>query len=97
MRRALELQSFIEPGNNRIDGSLRAGPAPEDPDLIVRRIGDILWAGYCSPAYVEQYGAPASPTDLRNHQVIGASSMERLPLEHAITDQVRQFKAIRFQ
>ena len=27
----------------------------------------------------------------------GASSMERLPLEHAITDQVSQFKFIRFK
>jgi predicted TIM-barrel enzyme len=31
------------------------------------------------------------------HGFYGASSMERLPVELAITDQVRQFKAIRFQ
>jgi predicted TIM-barrel enzyme len=30
------------------------------------------------------------------HGFYGASSMERLPVEHAITDQVKQFKAIRF-
>jgi predicted TIM-barrel enzyme len=31
------------------------------------------------------------------HGFYGASSMERLPIETAITDQVRQFKAIRFR
>jgi predicted TIM-barrel enzyme len=31
------------------------------------------------------------------HGFYGASSMERLPVEHAITNQVREFKAIRFQ
>jgi predicted TIM-barrel enzyme len=31
------------------------------------------------------------------HGFYGASSMERLPLERAITDQVRQFKSIRFK
>jgi predicted TIM-barrel enzyme len=31
------------------------------------------------------------------HGFYGASSMERLPVERALTDQVRQFKAIRFQ
>jgi predicted TIM-barrel enzyme len=31
------------------------------------------------------------------HGFYGASSMERLPVEHAITDQVRQFKAVRFK
>jgi predicted TIM-barrel enzyme len=30
------------------------------------------------------------------HGFYGASSMERLPVEHAIADQVKQFKAIRF-
>jgi predicted TIM-barrel enzyme len=30
------------------------------------------------------------------HGFYGASSMERLPIERALTDQVRQFKAIRF-
>jgi predicted TIM-barrel enzyme len=31
------------------------------------------------------------------HGFYGASSMERLPVERAITEQVRQFKAVRFQ
>jgi predicted TIM-barrel enzyme len=31
------------------------------------------------------------------HGFYGASSMERLPVERAITDQVRQFKAVRFR
>jgi predicted TIM-barrel enzyme len=31
------------------------------------------------------------------HGFYGASSMERLPVERALTEQVRQFKAIRFQ
>lgn len=31
------------------------------------------------------------------HGFYGASSMERLPIERAITDQVKQFKAIRFK
>jgi predicted TIM-barrel enzyme len=31
------------------------------------------------------------------HGFYGASSMERLPVEKALADQVRQFKAIRFR
>lgn len=31
------------------------------------------------------------------HGFYGASSMERLPVEHAITSQVRQFKSVRFK
>jgi predicted TIM-barrel enzyme len=31
------------------------------------------------------------------HGFYGASSMERLPVEKALTEQVRQFKAIRFR
>jgi predicted TIM-barrel enzyme len=51
------------------------------------------------------HGGPiAMPEDARYvlsrtrgvHGFYGASSMERLPLEHSIADQVRQFKAIRF-
>jgi predicted TIM-barrel enzyme len=51
------------------------------------------------------HGGPiAMPEDARHvlsrtrgvHGFYGASSMERLPLEHSIADQVRQFKAIRF-
>jgi predicted TIM-barrel enzyme len=52
------------------------------------------------------HGGPiASPEDAQYvlartrgiHGFYGASSMERLPVERALTDQVRQFKAIRFQ
>ena len=61
------------------------------------------WGTEGKPALILVHGGPvAEPEDaefvLRNtrncHGFYGASSMERLPVELALTEQVRKFKAI---
>jgi DNA-binding transcriptional LysR family regulator len=65
-------ERFLDIAAGEADVALRAGPRPDDPSLVVRKVGDILWAGYCSPSYVEKNGAPAGFDDLDGHQLIGA-------------------------
>jgi predicted TIM-barrel enzyme len=70
----------------------------------VQQIADAA-RGVCEDVIVLCHGGPiAMPDDAQYvlsrtknvHGFYGASSMERLPVEIAITEQVRQFKAIRF-
>ena len=42
-----------------------------EPELVVRKIAVAGWTAYASPAYLERRGAPASPEDLRGHDVVG--------------------------
>lgn len=49
------------------------------PELIVRKVGDIGWSVYTSPAYVERKGLP-SLDDLRGHDIVGfADAAARSP------------------
>lgn len=41
-----------------------------DPDLIGRRIGSSGWALYAAPVYIDRKGTVASPSDLREHDLI---------------------------
>lgn len=54
------------------DVALRAGSRPADPDLIVRKIVAVEWAGFCSPGYAEARGRLAGTEDFARHAVIGA-------------------------
>ena len=62
------------------DVALRAAPRPDDPELVVRRLGEAAWAVYCSRDYARIHGAPADMTELRDHVVlvIGDPSGSRL-------------------
>ena len=54
------------------DIAFRAGPRPQDPGLIVRKVGEVVWQPCCSKEYAEQFGMPSSFEDLSRHRVIGA-------------------------
>jgi DNA-binding transcriptional LysR family regulator len=62
---------FLDVAAGQADVALRAGPRPTDPELVVRKIVDMVWSGYASPRYLEQHGMPAGYDDLAAHEVIG--------------------------
>lgn len=62
--------NLIEDG---IDCVLRVGPL-QDSGLIGRKIGDLALINVASPAYVQRYGAPVHPADLRAHHVVRYAS-----------------------
>jgi DNA-binding transcriptional LysR family regulator len=45
-----------------------------EPDLVSRKIARLGWALYAAPSYLERRGTPASPDDLRGHDIITAAS-----------------------
>ncbi|MDA0655897.1 MAG: LysR family transcriptional regulator [Proteobacteria bacterium] len=44
--------------------------APRQPDLIQRSLMPVHSHVYASPAYIEEHGAPLSPEDLDNHNLV---------------------------
>lgn len=44
---------------------------PTDETLVRRKIGDVSWSVYASRGYLERYGRPDDPGDLKGHLVIG--------------------------
>jgi molybdate transport repressor ModE-like protein len=44
---------------------------PKDEGLVRRKIADVSWAVYASRGYVERYGRPDNPDNLKGHLVIG--------------------------
>lgn len=67
----LATEDFLDVAAGDADIALRSGPRPEDPNLVVRKIQDIPWACYASPAYIAEHGAPATPADLAGHLIVG--------------------------
>ena len=51
------------------DVSVRISELP-DSSLVARRIGPCRHAVVAAPAYLERYGTPRTPDDLRNHNVL---------------------------
>ena len=53
------------------DAGIRyGGTVPED--MIAQRLSpDIRWVAAASPAYLERFGTPSTPQDLRDHRCIG--------------------------
>ena len=44
---------------------------PKDEALVRRKIADVSWSVYASRGYLERYGRPADPDNLKGHLVIG--------------------------
>lgn len=69
---ALELVSGARPVDlerGEADLAIRIGPVA-DPELVARKVGDVGWSVYASPAYLK--GRPrVDLDDLRGHDVIG--------------------------
>lgn len=44
---------------------------PKDEALVRRKVADVSWSVYASRGYLERYGRPADPANLKGHLVIG--------------------------
>ena len=43
----------------------------QDESLVGKKIADVTWGIYATPAYVKRYGAPKSAQDIDAHSVVG--------------------------
>ncbi|MEO1353376.1 MAG: LysR family transcriptional regulator [Cyanobacteria bacterium J06635_15] len=68
---------LIEEG---FDVGIRGGGANPDSSLAMHRICEFTRVVCASPAYLEQYGEPLSPDDLKHHQCV-IYSLARSPYE----------------
>lgn len=60
------------------DVSIRIRPAMPDAALVARRIGTMRQRIFAAPAYLDRVGAPRTPQDIADHQVIGFLLAEHL-------------------
>ena len=77
-----------------LDDSVRDVQAIADAARGVR--GDVIVLCHGGPIAMPEDAQFVLQRTQNVHGFYGASSMERLPVETALTDQVRAFKAIRF-
>jgi DNA-binding transcriptional LysR family regulator len=63
--------NLVEEG---IDVAVRIGQLP-DSNLVARRVGEVQRVLVASPDYVQKYGDPASPADLKLHSIIAFSGL----------------------
>jgi DNA-binding transcriptional LysR family regulator len=61
----------------QVDIAIRTGPLA-DSSLVVRKIGDSSRAICASPAYLERFGVPASPSELAEHNCLLVSGFQYL-------------------
>ena len=77
----LEIQyneRIVDLGAERIDVAVRFS-GRRDPKLMARPIGVTNFVTCAAPAYLARHGRPASPDDLRRHQLIGTARGSRRP------------------
>lgn len=60
----------VDLGAERVDVAVRFA-RQKDPRLIARPIGTTRLMTCAAPSYLEQYGRPTTPEDLRQHRLIG--------------------------
>ncbi len=62
---------MIDVVGSGFDAGIRyGGTVPED--MIAQRLSpDLRWIAATSPAYLDSFGSPADPQDLRNHRCVG--------------------------
>lgn len=53
------------------DVSIRIRSAMPDSALVARKIGTVRQRIFAAPGYIDRNGAPATPTDVPNHRIIG--------------------------
>ena len=83
------------------DVALRGSSHPEGVGIVARRMPDVLWTIYCSPAYAAERGVPGSREALRGHEIVGFEGrLTRLPgwrwLAEAVPDAVVRFRSSSF-
>ncbi|MDP1027059.1 LysR family transcriptional regulator [Sphingomonas sp. KR1UV-12] len=62
---------LIDVVGSGFDAGIRyGGTVPED--MIAQRLSpDLRWMAAAAPSYLDRFGAPANPRDLRNHRCVG--------------------------
>lgn len=79
--------------NENIDCVIRIGHL-NNSDLIVRNLGYIEQITLASPQYLEQFGIPKHPNDLKHHFMVGfysSAQQKPLPLEFIIQNKLHVF------
>lgn len=72
-----DVQLHLMLSNEELDLNMRQADcairlrAPQQPDLIQRKLFTVHFHVYASPAYLNKYGRPEKPEDLDNHRIIG--------------------------
>ncbi|HWU67158.1 MAG TPA: LysR family transcriptional regulator [Methylophilus sp.] len=69
-------QSYVDLVAEGVDVAIRTGEL-RDSSLIAKSLGTIQWALFASPAYLQEAGSIATPTDLAQHQCVQFTSMGR--------------------
>ncbi|MCJ2028752.1 LysR family transcriptional regulator [Methylobacterium sp. J-043] len=76
--RALFLDRIVNLIEEGIDVGVRIGHLA-DSGLTATRVGSVRRVVCAAPSYLERYGVPQTPRDLRDHAVIGSSNSGALP------------------
>lgn len=65
---------FLDLVAGEADIAVRATSAAQwEAGVVVRKLMDLSWALYCSPAYAERHGAPNGVDDLEGHILVGGT------------------------
>ncbi|KZN57117.1 hypothetical protein N474_08925 [Pseudoalteromonas luteoviolacea CPMOR-2] len=64
----LATDEVIPAQSGAVHVALRAGPKPQDPDIIVRHVASITMAYYASQSYVDEFGLPNDVSKMNEHQ-----------------------------
>ena len=64
--------AFEDVAAGDVDIAFRAGPRPDDPGLIARKVGEVVWQPCCSVTYAREHGTPHSLSDIGDHRMVGA-------------------------
>ena len=60
---------YLDLSKGEADVAFRSGDT--DDELVGRKVADSIWAVYASRGYVDQYGQPATVSDLSNQRLVG--------------------------
>ena len=72
-----DIQLHLMLSNEELDLNMRQADcairlrAPQQPDLIQRKLFTVHFHVYASPGYLNKYGRPETPADLDKHRIIG--------------------------
>ncbi|MCF2858656.1 LysR family transcriptional regulator [Pseudoalteromonas sp. SMS1] len=63
----LATDEVIPPQSGAVHVALRAGPKPQDPDIIARHVASITMAYYATQSYVDEFGLPEDESSMNEH------------------------------
>lgn len=77
----LEIRYLTDPRVFRLEYgeahvAVRAGARPTEPDNVVQPLAINAAALYAAPSYIERYGRPSGPDDLRGHRFVGTDTRD---------------------